>query len=116
MNKLKQGRKFSRKTGERKAMLKTLAGSVLLKEKVKTTEAKAKEARSLVEKAITSSKKGGLVTRRLLAKSLCAKAAEKLVKELGPRYKDRQGGYTRITKLGPRKIDGARMAIIELIK
>ncbi len=116
MNKLKQGRKFSRKTGERKALLKTLVGSVLLKEKVKTTEAKAKEARALVEKAITSSKKGGLTARRLLAKFLAEKAVQKLVKELGPRYKDRQGGYTRITKLGPRKIDGARMAIIELIK
>ena len=97
-------------------MLKTLVGSIVLKEKVKTTEAKAKSARSLVEKAITSSKKGGLAVRRLLAKSLAEKAVQKLVKELGPRYKDRQGGYTRITKLGPRKIDGARMAIIELIK
>ena len=116
MNKLKQGRKFSRKTGERKAMLKSLVGSVILKEKVKTTEAKAKEARSLVEKAITSSKKGDLAARRLLSKYLCVKAAQKLIKELGPRYKDRQGGYSRITKLGPRKIDGARMAIIELIK
>jgi len=97
-------------------LLKTLVGSIVLKEKVKTTEAKAKSARSLVEKAITSSKKGGLAVRRLLAKSLAEKAVQKLVKELGPRYKDRQGGYTRITKLGPRKIDGARMAIIELIK
>ncbi|KPJ56083.1 50S ribosomal protein L17 [Parcubacteria bacterium DG_74_2] len=116
MRKQKKGRKFSRKKDQRKALLKALIGAVVLREKIKTTEAKAKEAQCFVEKYITKAKKGDLVCRRLLVRYLNKKVVKKLVDEIAPRYKDRQGGYTRIIKLGPRKSDGAKMAIIELVK
>jgi large subunit ribosomal protein L17 len=88
----------------------------LLKEKIKTTEAKAKELSRFVEKFITRAKKGDLSSRRLLLQNFSSKIVKKLVKEIGPRYKDRSGGYTRIIKLGQRKSDGAKIAIIELVK
>ena len=116
MRKLKKGRKLSRKRNQRKALLKTLSGSLFLHEKIKTTEAKAREVCRFAEKCITRSKKGDLNSRRLLAKYFSPKIVKKLVDEIGPRYKERKGGYTRIIKLGPRRSDGARMAIIELIK
>jgi large subunit ribosomal protein L17 len=127
MKKLKKGRKFSRKKDQRKALLKSLALAFILDEKIKTTEAKAKELRPFFEKYINRAKNKDLATRRFLSKFFPAKAVKKLVDEIGPRYKpphqkiggggkDRKGGYTRIIKLGPRKTDGARMAIIELVK
>jgi len=116
MRKGKQGRKLSRKRGQRQALLKAEISALLLREKIKTTEAKAKEVRPLVEKFITRAKKGDLPSRRLLAKFFSPEIVTKLFKEVGPRYKERKGGYTRIIKLGPRKTDGARMAIIELIE
>jgi len=121
MEKRKKGRKLSRKRNQRRALLKSLASALLLNEKIKTTEAKAKEASSLVEKFITQAKKGDLASRRLLVKSLgggrvaSKKIVKKLIEEIGPRYKERKGGYVRIIKLGQRKSDGARMAIIELV-
>jgi len=87
-----------------------------LKEKIKTTEAKAKEVQRIVEKFITWAKKGDLASKRLLARFFSLEVVKKLIDEIGPRYKERKGGYTRIIKLGARKTDGARMAIIELIK
>ncbi len=93
-----------------------MAETVFLKEKIKTTEAKAKEVSSFIEKQITISKRENLPARRLLDRYFSPKIVKKLVVEIGPRYKDRKGGYTRIIKLGPRKSDGTRMAIIELIK
>jgi len=116
MRKLKQGRKLSRKRDQRKALLKSLASAVFLHNKIKTTEAKAKEASSFVEKCITRAKKGDLSSRRILAKYFSKDLNKKLVDEIAPKYKDRKGGYTRIIKLGPRKSDGAKMAIIELVK
>ncbi len=116
MRKRKRGRKLSRKTGPRKALLKSLARALILNEKIKTTEAKARETAIFVEKKISQAKKGDLNSIRLLAKVFQKDIVEKLVKEIGPRYKERQGGYTRIIKLGPREGDGARMAIIELIR
>ena len=116
MRKQKKGRKFNRKIAQRKALLKILTGAVVLEEKMKTTEIKAKEISGLVEKYITKAKKGDLACRRLLARYLSKKAVKKIVNEIAPRYKGRKGGYTRIIKLGPRKSDGARMAIIELVK
>ncbi|TET84535.1 MAG: 50S ribosomal protein L17 [Candidatus Nealsonbacteria bacterium] len=122
MRKRKKGRKLSRERNQRRALLKSLASALLLNEKIKTNEAKAKEVSSLVEKFITQAKKGDLTSRRLLAKSLgggrvaSKKIVKKLVEEIGPRYKERKGGYTRIIKLGPRKSNGAKMAIIELVK
>lgn len=116
MRKRKKGRKLSRKRDQRKALLKALARALVLNERIKTTEAKAKEISGFVEKFITRAKKRNLASRRLLAKFFSKSLVQKLVDEIGPRYKDRPGGYTRIIKLGQRKSDGARMAIIELVK
>ena len=116
MRKLKKGRKFSRKKDQRKALLKSLASALILNEKIKTTEAKAKELRLFIEKYINLTKNKDLATRRFLSKFFSVKVVKKLVDEIGPRYKDRKGGYTRIIKLGPRKSNGAKMAIIELVK
>ncbi|MDI6591376.1 MAG: 50S ribosomal protein L17 [Patescibacteria group bacterium] len=116
MRKRKKGRKLSKKRDQRKALLKSLAISLLLKEKIKTTEAKAKETQSFIEKFITKAKKGDLASRRFLARFFSKDIVKKLINEIAPRYKERKGGYTRIIKLGPRKTDGAKMAIIELIK
>lgn len=107
---------LDRKKGPREMMLKNLAASVLMYEKVKTTEAKAKAVRTLVERAITVSKKGDLTARRQLIKSLPQTlAVKKAMDVLGTRYKDRQGGYTRIVKLGNRAGDGASLVQIELV-
>lgn len=116
MRKLKKGRKLSRKTDQRKALLKSLASNLFLQEKIKTTEAKAKEVRQLAETLITKGKSQNLAARKYLQESLPQNAAKKLFQEIAPRYKDTPGGYTRIIKLGPRESDGARMAIIELVK
>jgi len=115
MRNLIKGRKFHRETAQRKAMLRTMATSLIMKEKIKTGEAKAKELSGYVEKKITRAKKGDLAASRYLAKFFCPRAVSKLVKEVAPKYKDRAGGYTRIVKLGPRKTGGAKMAIIELV-
>lgn len=107
---------LDRKKGPREMMLKNLAASVLMYEKVKTTEAKAKAVRTLVERAITVSKKGDLAARRQLISSLPQSlAVKKAMDVLGARYKDRQGGYTRIVKLGNRAGDGASLVQIELV-
>lgn len=116
MRKRNKGRKFSRKTGPRKMLFKSLANSFFLQEKIITTEAKAKELRSFAEKMLTRAKNNSISNRRILAKNLTPKANKKVFEELAPRYKQRKGGYTRIIKLGPRTSDGARMVIIELIK
>jgi large subunit ribosomal protein L17 len=116
MRKRKKRRKLSRERNQRRALLKSLSGALLLNEKIKTTEAKAKEVSGLVEKSISQAKKGDLTSKRLLAKVFPKKTVKKLTEELGPRYKERKGGYTRIIKLGPRKSNGAKMAVIELIK
>lgn len=116
MRKRKRKRKFSRKRDQRKALLKGLATSLFLKEKIRTTEAKAKESRSIAEKFITRAKKGDLHSRRILLRSLSPQIVKKLINEIAPRYKERKGGYTRIIKIGLRKTDKARMVIIELIK
>lgn len=116
MRKLKRGRKFSRKKDQRKALLKSLARSLFLNGKIKTTEAKAKEVLKFASKLITRAKKKDLSSRRYLAKFFSKDLVKKLVDEVGPRYAKRKGGYIRIIKLGPRKSDGAKIAIIELLK
>jgi large subunit ribosomal protein L17 len=115
MKKRKRGRKLSRKTDQRRSLLKSVAREFFLKEKIKTTEAKAKEARGFIEKKISRAKIGDLNCRRRLSKDFSPEIVKKLVEEIAPRYKERKGGYTRIIKLGPRKSDGARMAIIEFV-
>ena len=116
MRKLKKGIKLSRKRDQRKALLKSLARALFLTEKIKTTEAKAKELRPFAEKIITTAKKQDLSSRRILVKYFSKDLAKKIVDQICLKYKNRKGGYTRIIKLGPRKDDGARMAIIELVK
>jgi large subunit ribosomal protein L17 len=116
MRKRKIGRKFSRKRDRRKALIRSLLNSFFEKEKIKTTEAKAKEIKRMAEKFITKAKINNLAARRFLAKYFSERVSKKLLQELGPRYKERKGGYTRVVKLGQRKSDGAKMAIIELIE
>ena len=116
MRKRKKGRKLSKKRDQRWALLRGLAVALILKEKIKTSEARAKEVRIVVEKFITTAKKADLASRKRLGQFFAPKVVKKLVDEIAPRYQTRNGGYTRIIKLGPRKTDGAKMAIIELIK
>ena len=113
----KEGKKFSRKTGQRRAFLRSLAVNVIRKEKIITTEARAKAIRPIVEHAITIAKKETLASRRLLVARLRdAVAVKKLCNDLAPRYKDRRGGYLRIVKSGAaRKRDGVRTATIEFV-
>jgi len=107
---------LGRKKQPREMMLRNLAASIIIYEKVKTTETKAKVVRSLVEKAITISKKGDLTARRRLIALLPQRMAiKKLIEVLGEKYKNRKGGYTRIIKLGARQGDGAEMVQIELV-
>jgi large subunit ribosomal protein L17 len=112
----KVGKKFGRPAASRNAMLRNLAASIVLHEKVKTTEAKAKTVRSIVERAITTGKKPTLASRRkLLSLFYTQHPVNKIFEVLGPRYADRNGGYTRIVKLGSRKNDGAEVVRIELV-
>lgn len=111
-----KGAILDRKKGPREMMLRNLASSILMYEKVKTTEAKAKAVKAMVEKMITVAKTGDLTARRKLIATLPQPlAVKKAMEVLGTRYKDRQGGYTRITKLGQRQGDGAKMVQIELV-
>lgn len=108
---------LDRKKEPRKALLRGLATSIIVYEKVETTEAKAKAVKPLVEKLVTTAKKNDLTARRKLLSVLYhKKAVNKALEVLGPRYKDRQGGYTRITKIGKRHGDGADMVQIEFVK
>ena len=116
MRKRKKGRKLNREKGQRKALLRSLARELFLRERIKTTEAKAKEVSSFAEKQITKAKSGTVSSRRLLAKNFSSEIVKKLVDEIAPRFKERRGGYTRILRLGLRKSDGAKMTIIELVK
>ncbi|HDZ5862181.1 TPA: 50S ribosomal protein L17 [Staphylococcus aureus] len=119
-------RKLGRTSNQRKAMLRDLATSLIISERIETTEARAKEVRSVVEKLITLGKKGDLASRRNAAKTLrnveilnedetTQTALQKLFGEIAERYTERQGGYTRILKQGPRRGDGAESVIIELV-
>ncbi len=110
-------RKFDRPIGVRQLMFRNLVTEILDHEKIKTTEPKAKAIRGMTEKMITLAKDGGLPARRQATAFITdKKVTEKLFNELGKRYADRNGGYTRIVKLGMRIGDGARMVQIELVK
>lgn len=107
---------LSRKSAAKKSLLRSLATNLVLHEKITTTKAKASVLRPYVEKLITLGKRNSLVTRRrLFEKVYEKKAAEKILEILSPRYNSRHGGYTRIITLGPRKGDGANMALIEFV-
>ena len=117
MKHLKKGKKFHRKKDQRKALLKGLAANLVLKERIKTTLVKAKEAKSKVEKLITIAKKQNIVALRRVKENLPEKAANKLYYEIAPLYKDRKGGYTRIIKTSIRKVrDASPLVILEFVK
>jgi large subunit ribosomal protein L17 len=111
------GRRLGRSTGHRQALYRNLVTELLKHEKIITTEAKAREVRPMAEKMITLGKKSGLHSyRQALSYVTDKKVTAKIFAELGPRYKERPGGYTRIVKLEPRLGDGAPMVQLELVK
>lgn len=110
------GRIFSRKRGPRKALLLSVTRALAKHEKIQTTMAKAKEIAPLFEHLVTMAKSDNLQTRRELLRYLDAPLVRKMLTEIGPRYRSRHGGYTRITKIGARQSDDAKMACIELVK
>jgi len=111
------GRKFSRPTNHRLAMYRNLVTDLLRYEAITTTEPKAKEIRPMAEKMLTLGKDGTVYARRLAARFIYDKlVVKKLFDDLAPRFFDRAGGYTRITKMMPRAGDGASMARIELVE
>ena len=116
MRHAKKGRKLGTDASHTKAMLRGLAAALLANERIKTTETRAKEVRTLVDRIITWGKRGDVHSRRLALAELGDQAlVKKVFDDIAPRYKEREGGYTRILKLGPRKGDAAPMVIIELV-
>jgi large subunit ribosomal protein L17 len=116
MRHLKKGRSLGRKSSHRKALLCNLAVSILTNGRIRTTEAKAKEVRGLVDRIITWGKRGDIHARRLAARQVRSRTiVKKVFDELAPRYRDRPGGYTRIMKIGFRHGDNAPEVIMELV-
>ncbi len=110
-----QGRKLQRAAGPRRALIRGQVTSLVLHEQITTTEAKAKEIAPYFERLVTKAKKGDLSNRRRIrAFLLTDKATEKMVSQIGPAFKDRAGGYTRVIKLGNRQGDNAAMAAVML--
>ncbi|HEY8447153.1 MAG TPA: 50S ribosomal protein L17 [Thermomicrobiales bacterium] len=113
----KAGRKFGRNTAQRQALLRQLAVSMILHERITTTEAKAKSLRPVVEKLVTIAREDTQAHRRLVMSKIDHPlAAAKLFEVIAPRYEGVNGGYTRISKLEPRRGDGAPMALIEFVE
>ena len=108
-------RKFGREKAQRRALINGLMRALVINSKITTTEAKAKELSRKIEKQITTAKKGDISARRKLAENFSADLVKKMVEEIAPKYKEREGGYTRVIKLGQRKSDAADMAVIELV-
>ncbi len=112
----RKGPRFGKTAAHHKLIMANLATDLFVQEKVITTEARAKAVRPIAEKLITKARKGDLHARRIVLKTIHDKSAvAKLFEDVAPRYEGRDGGYTRITKLGPRRGDGAEEAIIELV-
>jgi large subunit ribosomal protein L17 len=110
-------RKLGRRTDHRAAMLRSLVQGLLEHERIQTTEARAKEVRSVSERLISLAKRGDLHSKRQAASYLQdEKSVRKLFDTIGPRYSERTGGYTRILKLGPRRGDGAPVVLMELVE
>ena len=108
--------KLGRTAPHRKAMLSNMMTSLFINERVTTTQTRAKELKRTAERVLTCAKKGDLHARRQVLRVIVDKqVVAKLFDELGPRYKSRNGGYTRVIKLGPRRGDGAFMSIVELV-
>lgn len=116
MRHLKDGRKLSRTASHRRALLSNLAVSVIEHKHIRTTTEKAKEARRLVDRMITHAKKGTVAARRHVFSKLRQRSAVTvLFNEIAPKYAGRQGGYTRVLKLGRRQGDGAELSVLELV-
>ena len=119
MRHLVKGRKLNRTASHRKALLSNLSCSLIKHKRIVTTEPKAKELRSFIERLITYAKKDNLHGRRLILKKIKGSSKKEisniLIHELAPNYSDRSGGYTRIIKLDNRKNDNARMSLIEFV-
>ena len=111
----KKGRQFKRSESQRKALLKHLAEAIILHERITTTTAKAKELSSYIEKLVTAAKKQNLSSAKLIHSKLADQAAKKLIREIAKKYAQRNGGYTRVVKLGKRKGDAAEMSTIEFV-
>ena len=113
----KKGRSLSRTASHRRATLRNMATSLFRHERIETTEAKAKELRPFAERLITLARRGDLHARRLAGRNIADREVlGKLFDDLGPRFAERPGGYTRVLKLGARRGDGADMALIELVE
>ena len=109
-------RKFGREKNQRHALLRSLARNLIRDSRIKTTTAKAKELRPFVEKLVTKAKSGTVASRRLIVSRIqSSPETKKLVETIAPKYKDRQGGYTRIIRLPNRDLDGAPMSLIEFV-
>jgi large subunit ribosomal protein L17 len=116
MRHLKQGRKLGRTTAHRRALLRNLATALLEHERIVTTEPKAKELRRVADKLVTLGKRGDLHARRQALQVVRSNAVvRKLFNDIAPRFAERQGGYTRVLRLGYRPGDAAAMAVIELV-
>ena len=116
MRHAKRVKKLGRTKSHRKAMLANMAASLLTYQVIKTTETKAKELRKLAEKLITLAKRGDLHAHRQVYDVIKdRKLVKKLFDEIAPKFADREGGYTRVSKLGPRRGDGAAVAVVELL-
>ena len=112
----KAGRKLSRKSAHRKALMSNLASALITHKKIKTTDAKAKELRRFIEPLVTFAKRGDLHSRRQVLKRIRHKTiVRELFENIGPHYSTRDGGYTRIIKLGFRDNDCAPVSIIEFV-
>ena len=110
-----KNRKFGRVRKVRNALLKSLALSLVVNGKIKTTDAKARELRPFVEKMVTAGRLGTMASRRNIVSQIGVAGADKIVKTISPKYAGRSGGYTRITKLPARLSDGSLMAVIEFV-
>ena len=112
----KKGRKLGRKTAHRKALMSNLASALITNKRIKTTDAKAKELRKYIEPLITFAKKGDLHSRRQVLKKIRHKSiVRELFDNIGPKFSNRNGGYTRIIKLGFRDNDCAPISMIEFV-
>ena len=117
MKHLKEGKKFHRKTGPRKALLKSLTVNLIMNGKIQTTKSKAKETQKQIERLITIAKKQNLTALRQIKEVLPDKIANKLYYEIAPRYLKRRGGYTRILKTTTRrKRDATELVILEFVE
>lgn len=111
-----RGYKLSRTVGSRRSLLKNLASSAFLHEKITTTEAKAKAVRPLIEHSISIAREGNVRARRLLRKNFSEHVVTKLIAEIAPRYRGRSGGYIRMVPAGMRRGDGAHTTVIALLE